>query len=50
MEATQKLWTFNGGLKLKANKKLSNEKPIAAVTPPNKSFLIEGNLSISIIY
>ena len=33
MEATQQLWTFNGGLKLKANKKMSNGSPIVTVTP-----------------
>ena len=33
MEATQQLWAFNGGLKLKANKKMSNGSPIATVAP-----------------
>lgn len=33
MEATPQLWSFNGGLKLKANKKMSNGSPIATVAP-----------------
>jgi electron transport complex protein RnfC len=36
MEAMQKLQEFNGGLKLKANKKISSEKPIAQLLPQSK--------------
>ncbi len=35
MENTQQLWKFNGGLKLKPNKKISNSSPIAPVASQN---------------
>jgi electron transport complex protein RnfC len=36
MENTQQLWKFNGGLKLKSHKKISNRKPISTVEPQSQ--------------
>lgn len=36
MESTQQLWKFNGGLKLKPNKKISSEKPVSRVAPQSQ--------------